>query len=329
MTYGAAVQQLWVPDRDGRKANVVLGFPTLADYVAHDGHYFGAIIGRYANRIANGDFTLDGITYRCRRTTGRTPSTAARTASTGASGRRPSLRQRATVSGSSSATRALTARWATPARWRSRSTYTLANDDSLRIDYRATTDAATVVNLTNHTYWNLAGEGQRDDLRPRADARRGPLHASRPHADSERGDRSRGGNASRLHRPHADRRAYPRGVPTARDCPRLRPQLRARARDDARRLYSPPASASRRADASSRCSRPSPGSSSTPGTSSTARSVGTSGRTYRQNDGFALETQHFPDSPNQPGFPSTVLRPGDVFESTTVYRLKSDADDAG
>ena len=152
MTYGAAVQQLWVPDRDGCKANVVLGFPTLADYVAQDGHYFGAIIGRYANRIANGRFLLDGVTYEVPRNDGTNSLHG------GTAGFDKRVWQAAVVPPTRDGV-GLKLQYTSPdgemgypGTLAVNVTYTLANDDPLRIDYRATTDAATVVNLTNHTY---------------------------------------------------------------------------------------------------------------------------------------------------------------------------------
>ena len=152
VTYGAAGQQLRVPDRDGRKANVVLGFPTLADYVAHDGHYFGAIIGRCANRIAHGRFLLDGVTYEVPRNDGTNSLHG------GTAGFDKRVWQAAVVPPTRDGV-GLKLQYTSPdgemgypGTLAVNVTYTLANDDSLRIDYRATTDAATVVNLTNHTY---------------------------------------------------------------------------------------------------------------------------------------------------------------------------------
>ena len=160
ITYGAAVQELWAPDRDGRRANVVLGFATLDGYVDHGGHYFGAIVGRYANRIADGDVhPRRGRRTGCRANDGA--ELAARrsgAASTGGSGRRR-CRAGRSASRSSSAGRARTGRWAIPGTLAVRGHLHARRRGSLRIDYRATTDRPTVVNLTNHACWNLAGEG--------------------------------------------------------------------------------------------------------------------------------------------------------------------------
>ena len=320
MTYGAAVQQLWVPDRDGRKANVVLGFPTLADYVAHDGHYFGAIIGRCANRIAHGRFLLDGVTYEVPRNDGTNSLHG------GTAGFDKRVWQAAVVPPTRDGV-GLKLQYTSPdgemgypGTLAVNVTYTLANDDSLGIDYRATTDAATVVNLTNHTYWNLAGEASgticdhiltlyadrytpvdrtlipSGEIAPVAGT---PLDFTTP---------TRIGARIREAFPQlAIAHGYDHNVVLER-VDTLSPILAARVREP---------TSGRELEVFTT----EPGIQFYSGNFLDGTLRGTSGRTYRQNDGFALETQHFPDSPNHPEFPSTVLRPGDVFESSTVYRL--------
>jgi aldose 1-epimerase len=325
MTYGAAVQQLWVPDRDGRKANVVLGFPTLADYVAHDGHYFGAIIGRCANRIAHGRFLLDGVTYEVPRNDGTNSLHG------GTAGFDKRVWQAAVVPPTRDGV-GLKLQYTSPdgemgypGTLAVNVTYTLANDDSLRIDYRATTDAATVVNLTNHTYWNLAGEASgticdhiltlyadrytpvdrtlipSGEIAPVAGT---PLDFTTP---------TRIGARIREAFPQlAIAHGYDHNVVLER-VDTLSPILAARVREP---------TSGRELEVFTT----EPGIQFYSGNFLDGTLRGTSGRTYRQSDGFALETQHFPDSPNHPEFPSTVLRPGDVFESTTVYRLSCTVD---
>ena len=177
MTYGAAVQQPWAPGNDGRRANVVLGLPTLCDYVAHGGHYLGAIVGRFANRIARGRFELDGTICQVPQNDG------AHSLHGGTQGFDRRVWQ-AAVAPATGDRVGLQLHYTSPdgemgypGTLAVDVTYTLSNDDALRIDYRATTDKPTIVNLTNHTYLEPRGRGIRHDLRPRFDAQRRPLHA--------------------------------------------------------------------------------------------------------------------------------------------------------
>jgi len=325
MTYGAAVQQLWVPDRDGRKANVVLGFPTLTDYVAHDGHYFGAIIGRCANRIAHGRFVLDGVTYEVPRNDGTNSLHG------GTAGLDKRVWQAAVVPltrdsvGLKLQYTSPDGEMGYPGTLAVHVTYTLANDDSLRIDYRTTTDAATVVNLTNHTYWNLAGEGSgticdyiltlyADRYTP-VDCTLIPSGEIAPVAGTplDFTTPTRIGARIREAFPQlAIAHGYDHNVVLERvDTLSLMLAARVREPTSGRELE---------------VFTTEPGIQFYSGNFLDGTLRGTSGRTYRQNDGFALETQHFPGSPNHPEFPSTMLRPGDVFESTTVYRLSCTVD---
>ena len=188
------------------------------------------------------------------------------------------------------------------------------------IDYTATTDAPTVVNLTNHAYFNLAGEGEgtildhelqieSDDYTP-VDATLIPTGELRP-VD---------GHALRLPQADGDRRADRRGRRAAQGRRRLRPQLRpARRRSGELRL------AARVVEPKSgralEVLTTEPGVQFYSGNFLDGKVVGKSGKPYVKRGGFCLETQHFPDSPNQPEFPSAVLRPGQIYRQTTVYRL--------
>lgn len=320
LTYGGIIQTVDVPDRRGRLANVTLGFDNLDDYVTKS-PYFGCITGRYANRIARGRFTLDGTTYRL------------------PINNDPNSLHGGTVGFDKHI-------WATepfrrghdvglvmtftsphgdqgyPGTLATAVTYTLTDGNAIRMDYRATTTRATVVNLTNHAYWNLAGEGSGsiEDHRLRLKASRYtpvdatliPTGAIDPVA----------GTPMDFRRPTA---------------------VGARIRDDFRQLVigrgydhnwvldrrGPIGKglelAARLADRSSgrvlSVLTTEPGIQFYAGNFLDGTLVGTSGRMYRQGDGLALETQHFPDSPNHPDFPSTVLRPGRVYRTTTVYQF--------
>ncbi len=323
ITWGACVQELWAPDRDGRLENVVLGFADLEGYVAHEGHYFGATVGRYANRIGGAAFTLDGATFRLPANEGASslhggPAGFDRRVWTAAPGGGTSVELRYTSpDGEMGYPGTLTVQVA----------YTLAGH-ALRIDYEATTDRPTIVNLTNHTCWNLAGEGSgtiSDHVLALTASRYTPVDADliptgeiAPVAGTPLDFREPAAIGSRIRGGH--------------------PQLVfARGYDHTwvldRGQRGPLALAARvREPASGRTlevETTEPGVQLYSGNFLDGTLIGTSGRAYRQGDGFALETQHFPDSPNRPEFPSTVLGPGGQFSSTTVYRLASAAGVAG
>ena len=157
LTYGGVVHAIDVPDRDGKVGNVALGFAKLEDYLTKS-PYFGNITGRYANRIAKGAFTLDGTTYKLATNNGPNALHG------GIKGFDKKVWQAKEVSGSDSVGLELSytspdGEEGYPGALATKVTYTLTEKNELRVDYEATTDKPTVVNLTNHTYFNLAGEG--------------------------------------------------------------------------------------------------------------------------------------------------------------------------
>jgi aldose 1-epimerase len=322
ITYGGILQTIETPDRRGHWSNVALGFDNLEDYVERS-PYFGSITGRYANRIANGQFTLDGVSYQL--PINNDPNSL----HGGDIGFDKIVWEAEPFQTRSSVGLRLThvspdGDQGYPGTLTVEVIYTITRND-IRMDYRATTDAPTIVNLTNHAYWNLAGEGagtiddHRLEIKARnytpVDATLIPTGEIAPVAgtpmDFRRstaiGERNRDGSFEQLviglgydHNWVLDRR------------------------DD---TYTKLEQAARLVEPTSgrvlTVLTTEPGLQFYGGNFLDGTLIGTGGNMYRQGDGLALETQHYPDSPNQPDFPSTVLRPGEVYETTTIYRLST------
>jgi aldose 1-epimerase len=340
--YGGIVQAIDVPDRNGKVANVALGFSTLDGYVADDTTttasgetYFGAIIGRYANRIANGSFTLNGKTYTLQQNNGTNTlhggspvsqwNTKVWAATTSSGPHSVSLTLTYTDPAGSAARESLppSSTNGFPGTVTATVVYTLNQDDALRIDYHATTTDPTVINLTNHTYFNLAGEGSGDVFAQRlminadsytpVNANLIPTGVLAPVAGTAFDFRT--------------------AKPIGQDINQGDPQIVIAHGFDhnwvLNRTGSGLSLAARAEDpASGRVLTTwttEPGVQFYSGNFLEGDLVGTSGHTYRQSDGFTLETQHYPDSPNEPSFPSTTLNPGTPFNSTTVYAFSTDA----
>ena len=322
LTYGGILQTIEVPDRHGRLGNVALGFTNLADYEAKS-PYFGCITGRYANRIANGQFILDGVTYQVPKNDGPNSLHG------GTVGFDKHVWAATPVHDRDSVSLRLTftspdGDQGYPGTLSSMVEYTLTKDNGIRIRYEAKTDKPTVVNLTNHTYFNLAGEGSgtieghRLYLNAKrytpVDATLIPTGALDPVA----------GTPMDFTRPTAigarNREGFPqlvigRGydhnwVLDRRDPSFTRLEVAAQATE--------PISGRQLTVLTTE-----PGIQFYGGNFLDGTLVGTSGRMYRQGDGFALETQHYPDSPNHANFPSTVLRPGQLYQTTTIYQFST------
>ena len=337
ITYGATVQSIVVPDRHGHLANVVLGFKTLNEYVAEDsppppapgGPYFGETVGRYANRIANAKFTLDGHTYTLPVNNG--PNTlhggfvgfgnhvwaSQEVKGAGLVGVRMKL---VSPNGDDGANVGCSCT-GFPGTLTVFVTYTLDNHNNLAIHYRATVAGlATVLNLTNHSYFNLVGEASgaaynqvvminADHFTPTdanliptgqiAPVKGTPFDFTHPFAIGARIT----DNNIQLIQAHGYDHNWVLNPHTG---PGL--NLAARAVD--------PVSGRVLTVLTDQ-----PGVQFYTGNFLQGNLVGISGHTYRQSWGYTFETQHFPNSPNQPSFPSTELDPGQVFTSTTVFNF--------
>ena len=316
LSYGGVVQSLEIPDRRGRYANVSLGFDNLDDYVARSPH-FGALIGRYGNRIAKGRFTLDGKQYQLSVNDGETSLHG------GALGFDYRVWDVEPFTEGSDTGLVLhytsvDGEMGYPGTLRAKVTYTLTRRGDWRIDYEATTDKATVVNLTSHVYWNLAGEGSgtiEDHELSIAASRFTPTDAGLIPT----------GELARVSGTPFD---FRRAKPIGRDLRDAHPQLvTAKGFDhnwvlDKGITDRPEHIATLRENASGRTLRiatDQPGLQFYSGNFLDGTLTGTGGSLYRQGDALCLETQHFPDSPNQPSFPSTVLRPGETYRTSTVH----------
>ena len=315
--YGGIVTSLLVPDKDGKLGDVVLGFDKLADYQGEGplaSPYFGALIGRYGNRLKNGQFTLDGKKYQLTKNNGPNALHG------GVKGFDKVIWQAEPGTSADGQTLKLTYRSKDgeegyPGNLTATVVYTLTNDDALRLDYTATTDKATPLNLTNHSYFNLHyGQAQDNfghvltlnadrytvvdntliptgELRP---VQGTPMDFRTPHAIGER--------IAKVEGP----------APGGYDHNWV---LNGEGMRTAATVYEPVSGRTMEV------STDQPGVQFYSGNFLDGKLTGKGGTVYKQHYGFCLETQHFPDSPNQPKFPSTILRPGQTFKSTTIYKF--------
>ncbi|MEV1019017.1 aldose epimerase family protein [Streptomyces sp. NPDC050264] len=316
LSYGGIVQSLELPDRRGRYVNVSLGYDNIERYVTGT-TFFGSTIGRYGNRIANGRFTLDGKAYQL------SVNDGVNSLHGGAKGFNTRVWDvEPFTSGSDVGLdlhyTSVDGEMGYPGTLKVKVTFTLTARGDWRIDYTATTDRATVVNLTNHTYYNLAGEGS------------GGIHdheltlAAARYTPTDSGLIPTGELAKVAGTPFDFRSGKAIGDDIRAGHPQL---ITAKGFDhnwvlDKGVTSRPVHFATLRDPGSGRTLRiatDQPGVQFYSGNFLDGTLVGPSGRTYRQGDGLCLETQHFPDAPNRPAFPSTVLRPGDTYRSTTVH----------
>jgi aldose 1-epimerase len=337
--YGGVVQSIWVPDRRGRVKNVALGFSNLQDYVTDFTNppsggsgdtYFGAIIGRYANRIANAEFTLDKTLYKlgAPQPPSPNPNNGPNLLHGGPNSYNTQVWAATPEMGKHSVGLKLTytdpdGYNGFPGAVSNVVTYTLTQHNALRIDYSATTTAPTVINLTNHTYFNLAGEGSGDvyDQLMKINAN--------SFTPTDANLIPTGQIVSVAGTPFDFRRLKPIGQDISNaSAPEGNQLVLAHGYDHNWVLNgSGMKLASVAEDPNSGrvlwTYTTEPGVQFYTGNFLVGDLVGTSGNTYRQSAGFTLETQHYPDSPNEPSFPSTRLDPGQTFTSSTIYKFST------
>jgi len=316
--YGGKVLSLLVPDRRGKLADVVLGFDSLAPYLGKEPH-FGTLIGRFANRIAGGRFLLEGVEYQL--PLNRTPNTL----HGGMEGFDRKVWAAREVAGNSPAIDlsylSPDGEEGFPGNLEVRAVYTLTDANELRLDYTATTDKTTVVNLTNHSYFNLAGQGNGDIL----------SHLMMINADqftpTDSEQTPTGEIRSVASTPFDFRGPTAIGARIDQDDPQLKfgrgydhNFVLNHNREDlvlAARVVEPESGRVLEVLTTQ------PGVQLYTGNFLDGSLRGKDGKVYPYRSAFCLETQHFPDSPNHPNFPSTVLKPGQTYQETAVFRFST------
>jgi aldose 1-epimerase len=314
MTYGGTIVSLRAPDREGKLDDVVLGFDSLPPYLTQT-PYFGVIVGRYANRIAHGTFQLDGKTYSIPKNNG---DNALHGGTRGFD--KMVWKAKEIKDGVELTTVSLDGDQGFPGTLTVTVRYTVSQG-ALRIEYAATTDKDTVLNLTNHSYFNLAGQGKGDvlghvlkidafrftpvdanliptgELKPVSGT---PFDFRQPHAIGERID----ANDEQLHLGIGYDHNFVLDHPAG--------QL-----SEAAEVYEPTTGRILRVLTTE------PGVQFYTANHLDGTITGKEGRVYKPRYAFCLETQHFPDSPNHPSFPSTELKPGQSFHSVTVFAFSA------
>jgi len=320
MTYGGIIVSLRVPDKSGKVADVVLGFDTFDGYLDNK-PYMGAIVGRYGNRIANAEFTLDGVKYTLAKNNGPNSLHG------GVKGFDKVVWDGESLPNADGAGVAFTylskdGEEGFPGNLRVKVTYTLTEKNELIVDYHATTDKATPVNLTQHSYFNLSGEGNGDILK----------HEVRLNAD-----KFTAVDDNLI--PTGELRLV-KGTPLDFD---KSTAIGARINDNYQQLviakgYDHNFVINRKGDGlelAARVKDPAsgrvlevvttqPGVQFYTGNFLDGTVTGKQGHVYKHRYGFCLETQHYPDSPNHPEFPTSILRPGQTYESRTVFKFSAE-----
>lgn len=314
--YGATLVSMEVPDKKGNMADITLGFDTLDGYLTEH-PYFGVIVGRYANRIGKAKFTLDGVEYKLAANNGQNHLHG------GIKGFDKVVWKLEGIAAEGSSNKAYVklsyqskdGEEGYPGNLSCTVTYTLTNDNELKIDYKATTDKTTIVNLTNHAYWNLAGQGNGDilghqvflnadkytpvdegliptgEIMPVKDS---PMDFTKPMTIGSRIAQVPGG--------YDHNYVLNKGEETMALAARVYEPTSGRVME----IYTVE-----------------PGIQFYSGNFLDGSITGKSGKVYKKHYGFCLETQHFPDSPNKPKFPSVVLKPGEKYTTITVHKFST------
>jgi len=313
-TYGGIVTVLRTPDRAGKAADVVLGFDALDGYLA--GHpYFGALCGRYANRIAKGVFAIDGTEYRLATNDGDNHLHG------GVKGFDKAVWAAEPAHRDDAVGLALThvspdGDEGYPGTLSVAVTYWLTDADALRIEYQAETDRATCVNLTNHSYFNLAGAGEGDILAHQLQIDADGYTPVGPDLIPTGKIAAVAGTALDFRTPRAIGERIEEVAPGYDHNFVLRGQSGDLTR--AARVYEPTSGRVMEVHTTE------PGVQLYTGNFLDGAVTGKRGVAYEQHYAFCLETQHYPDSPNQPGFPSTALRAGETYRQVTQYAFSTD-----
>jgi aldose 1-epimerase len=316
-TYGGIVVSLKTPDRAGAMGDVVLGYDSLDGYLKSS-PYFGCLVGRYGNRIAKGRFTLDGVTYTL--ATNNYPNHL----HGGVQGFDKRVWKAVPMPSSQEPALALTyvspdGEEGFPGTLTVKAVYTLTADNGLRLDYEATTDKPTVLNLTQHSYFNLAGKGDILGHEVQIDASRfTPVDATsipngelRPVAGTPFDFRKSTAIGARINQDEEQLKfgaGYDHNWVIDKPSGQLALQARVHEPTTGRVLE---------------VLSTEPGLQFYCGNFLDGSITGKGGWVYQHRNGFCMEPQHYPDSPNQPNFPSAVLRPGKTFRSTIIYRFSA------
>ncbi|HLF33616.1 MAG TPA: aldose epimerase family protein [Cyclobacteriaceae bacterium] len=321
LTYGAILSEVWVPDRNNRLADVVLGYHSIDKYITKNAQ-FGTIVGRYGNRIANGRFSLDGVEYKLATNNGPNHLHG------GPMGFDKKTWEAEEVAGENYAGVKLHYHSADgeegyPGNLDVYVTYTLNDSNEIRIEYSAIADKPTVLNLTNHSYFNLKGQGEGNildhelilfaekyiptdstsiPLGPLADVEGTPFDFREAHQIGERIG-AENNEQLKFGKGYDHSFVVNGNTGTLRPAARLRDSSTGRVLDvlttePAVQLYT--------------------------GNNLNESYIGKDGHVYNKNSGVCLETQHYPDSPNRPEYPLTVLRPGQTYTQTTIFKFSVD-----
>jgi len=317
MNYGAIIVSLRVPDRKGQVADIVLGHDTLEGYFDNSPH-LGGLVGRYANRIANGSFTLDGVKYSLPKNNG--PNTL----HGGIKGFDQAVWQGTPLKSETGVAFSYLSKDGEegfPGNLKVKVTYSLTEANELVIHYEATTDKPTVLNLSQHSYFNLAGEGTGDILNHEVmisadrftpvDSTMIPTGELRPVKGTPLDFTTQTKVGARIDDNYEQLvlgKGYDHNFVINRKAEGL---------VSAARAYEPTSGRVME------ISTDQPGIQFYTGNFLDGTVTGKQGHVYKQRYGLCFETQHFPDSPNHPEFPSTVLRPGQTFHSRTIFKFSA------